>query len=248
MNAKVSYTPYISSNDNFEIPESSFLHPIKLDPKIVEEVIPIEKTKEPIKTADKQSNLIWARKAVSQPLVDKKPEPVTKWEVSVAENTWNPETIDSDDIKLRQQYAESAGNTKAISKAGAKGLYQIMNAAHKDYISATGKNGDLFDPVYNESVRDWYMDNLSKSKTIAVDKSSKIVALAKQLAAYNWGIGNLGTYLEKMKNSGVDIYNSLDWIEGLPQETKDYVNFIALKKGVGSRSEEAYNRFKNKLG
>jgi hypothetical protein len=29
------------------------------------------------------------------------------------------------------------------------------------------------------------MDNLGKSKTIAADKSSKIVALAKQLAAYN---------------------------------------------------------------
>jgi hypothetical protein len=74
--------------------------------------------------------------------------------VSIAENTWNPETIDSDDIKLRQQYAESAGNYKAISKAGAKGLYQIMKAAHQDYINATDKNGDLFDPVYNESVRD----------------------------------------------------------------------------------------------
>jgi hypothetical protein len=29
-----------------------------------------------------------------------------------------------------------------------------MEVAHKDYINATGKNGDLFDPVYNESVRD----------------------------------------------------------------------------------------------
>lgn len=50
--------------------------------------------------------------------------------------------------------AESSGNAKAISKAGAKGLYQIMDGTHKDYIKATGDNGDIFDPKYNTKIRD----------------------------------------------------------------------------------------------
>jgi soluble lytic murein transglycosylase-like protein len=50
--------------------------------------------------------------------------------------------------------AESAGNAKAVSRVGAKGLYQIMDPTHQDYIKATGDNGDLFDPEHNTRVRD----------------------------------------------------------------------------------------------
>jgi hypothetical protein len=74
---KISYTPFISG-DTTKIPESSFLDPIKLDHKIIEEIMPVEKTVERVKTDDKQSELTWARKTVSRSLVDKKPEPVTK--------------------------------------------------------------------------------------------------------------------------------------------------------------------------
>lgn len=238
---KIYYTPYIHKQDDFIIPESSFLNPIKLSQEVVKEVIPEEKIEQP-KKDNTSSNLVWAREQTSKPIT---------WENSV-ENNWpikNDDKIDYEDIKSRQLYAESAGNAKAVSKAGAKGLYQIMNPTHKDYIEATGDVGDLFDPVYNEKVRDYYMDWLGKSKVISADKSSKQVALIKQLIAYNWGIGNLKNHLIKKKDAGIDIYNSLDWVdESIPKETRDYINFIAFKKGTGSRSEEAYQRYKMKLG
>ena len=50
--------------------------------------------------------------------------------------------------------AESSGNAKAVSRVGAKGLYQIMDATHQDYIKATGNVGDIFDPDHNTKVRD----------------------------------------------------------------------------------------------
>ena len=240
---KIYYTPYISKQEeDFIIPESAFLNPIKLSQEVVKEVIPEVVEKEEVKPRRAtNSDLIWAREKTKQ-------NPVT-WERVVEENWPVKEMIDYDDIKERQKYAESAGNAKAVSKAGAKGLYQIMNPTHKDYIEATGDVGDLFDPVYNEKVRDYYMDWLSKSKVISADKSSKQVALIKQLIAYNWGIGNLKNHLIKKKDAGIDIYNSLDWIdESIPKETRDYINFIAFKKGTGSRSEEAYQRYKMKLG
>jgi hypothetical protein len=62
--------------------------------------------------------------------------------------------IDFEDIKRRQMMAESAGNAKAVSRVGAKGLYQIMDPTYQDYIKATGDSGDLFDPEYNTRVRD----------------------------------------------------------------------------------------------
>lgn len=237
---KIYYTPYIYKQDDFIIPESSFLNPIRLSTEVVREVVPEEKN-EQTKKNDTSSNLIWARQKASKPIT---------WENSIKEN-WpiKDDEIDYEDIKERQKYAESAGNAKATSKAGAKGLYQIMDPTHRDYIKATGDIGDLFDPIYNERVRDYYMDWLNKSKVISSDKSSKQVALVKQLMAYNWGIGNLERHLVKKKNAGIDIYNSLDWIDdSIPKEARDYVNFIAFKKGSGARSEEAYNRYKMKLG
>jgi hypothetical protein len=54
------------------------------------------------------------------------------------------------------------------------------------------------------------------------------VRLAKTLASYNWGKGNVLKHLKKQKAKGVDIYNSLDWVESLPKETRDYVHKIQL--------------------
>lgn len=257
MQYKISYTPFIVNNkqefnaSEFIIPESSFLQPIKINPKIAEEVIP--KVKEP---EDKSkdiilSNLTWAREKSKQSQVlsekDNK-QPFVTWEKVTEENWPIKESIDYDDIKERQKYAESAGNANAISKAGAKGLYQIMDATHNDYVKATGDHGDLFDPEHNTRVRDYYMKWLGNTNIIKSGAPSDKVKLARQLAAYNWGIGHLGKYLENKKLEGVDIDNSFDWISGLPKETQDYINFIMFKKGTGSRSEDAYRKYKMKLG
>lgn len=224
MNFKVSYTPYsgeTSVNDKFIIPESSFLSPVKIDDTVAEEVVrhpdtadnsvatPLASNVEtPASNNDAvRLNLTWARKTTNKPTVK----------------------IDLNDIKHRQMMAESAGNANAVSRAGAKGLYQIMDGAHKDYVAATGHQGDLFDPEYNTKVRDWYMDWLGKHKIINTEGVSDFTRTARQLVAYNWGIGNLQKLLDKHRANGVDVDNSLDWLEGLPAETRNYVEKILLK-------------------
>lgn len=239
----ISYTPYRLERTEFEIPESSFLNPIQLStvPEETESETSQATAPAVVHNADQFEtnvptmplNLTWSRNMISS-------HPSTVQNNSIDMYTDN---IDYDDIKLRQKYAESAGNPNAISHAGAKGLYQIMDAAHKDYVSATGRQGNLLDPVYNENVRDWYMDTLSRNKIINEGNASDIVKLSKQLAAYNWGIGNLQRYLNNIKAKGQDIYQSLDWINGLPKETQDYIKRIALKQDA--KWENSYQKYRN---
>lgn len=160
--------------------------------------------------------------------------------VAPVEAVNNAFVYDPEDVLLRQRYAESAFNNKARSQAGAMGAYQIMPNTLKGYVDATGDSGDIYDYDYNKRVRDHVMDTLLRSRTVSGGDPTEEVKYAKQLAAYNWGVGNLGKYLEKLKNAGTDIYRSLDWMDGLPKETRDYVNFILFKKGEGARSEDAY--------
>lgn len=236
MKFNISYTPYsgsVSINDDFKIPESSFLNPIEIDNAVAEEVIRDQPGKDrpsnlvevpvdnPTSTDSPRLNLTWARKTINVPLATPDPKPEDNSSVS--------KEIDFEDIKRRQMIAESAGNAKAVSRVGAKGLYQIMDPTHQDYIKATGDNGDLFDPEYNTRVRDWYMDWLGKNKIINTDGVSDFTKAARQLVAYNWGIGNLQKLLNKHRANGVDVDNSLDWLEGLPKETRDYVDKILLK-------------------
>lgn len=231
MNNKITYTPFISYVGDYlndiRLPESNYLQPIKLAQNI--EIQSDNKfdnkseSKGVLKTDAKSntSSLTWARNKIQN-------------NSSIPED----DLIDEDEIKRRQRWAESADDPSAVSKVGAKGLYQIMDAANKDYILATGDVGDLFDPSYNEKNRDWYWDKLGKSKTVSNGNPNKKVKIAKQLAAYNWGIGNLGTYLEEQKSKGVDIYQSLDWINGLPKETRQYIGRILLKED--EKWEESY--------
>ena len=211
-NAKIYYTPYVWKPEKFEIPESSFLDPIQLSQEIAQEVMTEKEpvTQIPLEVPRDQqtnafSNLTWARRQKSKSSTD---------------------TIDLNRVKDRQRFRESANNPKAVSKAGAKGLYQIIDGTHNDYIKATGEQGDIFDPIYNEKVRDWYMDRLADREMIKEGNASDKVKLAKQLAAYNWGIENLTNYLKQKKNAGEDIYQSMDWINELPKETKNYINYI----------------------
>ena len=243
MNFKISYTPYsddTSVNDKFVIPESSFLNPVKINDQVAEEVVrhpddtaslvtsPAPSETPTTNNENVRLNLTWARKATSQPIVVGNPSKNTATNTNVTTPV-KTSNLNLDDIKHRQMMAESAGNTNAVSRVGAKGLYQIMDGAHKDYVAATGNNGDLFDPKYNTKVRDWYMDWLGKSKIINTEGVSDFTKMARQLVAYNWGIGNLQKLLDKHRANGVDVDNSLDWLEGLPKETRDYVDKILLK-------------------
>lgn len=168
----------------------------------------------------------------------------SSWEENIAAN-WPvapKSTIDYEEIKRRQRWAESQDSPDAKSRAGAKGLFQIMPSTHKEYVAKTGKKGNIYDPKYNTEIRDWYMQDMLNSRTITNGNPTDSVQLAKQLAAYNWGRGNLGSFLEKQKKAGVDIYNTLDWINAMPKEPRDYVNFILRNKDTGGpRNNEFYN-------
>jgi soluble lytic murein transglycosylase-like protein len=150
----------------------------------------------------------------------------------------------SDDVLLRQVYAESAFNPKAVSKAGYKGLGQIGEDVIESYKKATGvKNVDPFNINDNLAVQKWAMTNLYNADFINRPDQDPEIRLAKTLAAYNWGRGNLSDYLSEQKKKGVDIYNSKDWINNLPKETKDYIEKILYK------SNDQFNEeFKKAIG
>lgn len=141
----------------------------------------------------------------------------------------------------RQRYAESAFDNAAKSHAGAVGAFQIMPITYKDYLErGKGKPGDLTNPAYNRKVRDFVLGIIPRDLGSLWSKESpEDINLAKRYAAYNWGAGSLRSYLRKKQKEGVDIHNSLDWMAGLPKETRDYVNFIVFNQDVPNTSKVA---------
>ena len=131
------------------------------------------------------------------------------------------------DILLKQAYAESTFRPKVTSSANAKGLTQIRPNVLSDYIKANDIEGDVdLTNVSNAvDVQKWYMNDLYNASFIDKENQTDEVRIAKTLAAYNWGRGNLVDFLNE-KKADYDIYKSLDWVEKLPKETKDYVNKI----------------------
>ena len=143
------------------------------------------------------------------------------------------------DILLKQAYAESTFRPKVTSSANAKGLTQIRPNVLSDYIKANDIDGDVdLTNVSNAvDVQKWYMNDLYNASFIDKENQSDEVRIAKTLAAYNWGRGNLVDFLNE-KKADLDIYNSLDWVDKLPKETKDYVNKIL---GNNDKFNKDYN-------
>lgn len=160
--------------------------------------------------------------------------------VPVQETVQAPVPIDYDELKRRQYYLESKFNDKAVNRhSGAMGAYQIMPITLKDYTQRTGETGDLNDYSFNEKVRDYYMNRHLNSSWATKNNQSEYNRVAKALAAYNWGPGNLLNYLNGQKASGVDIYQGTDWIKGLPGETRNYISWILDGKDIGNRTTNA---------
>ena len=147
------------------------------------------------------------------------------------------------DILLRQAYAESTFRPKVTSKANAKGLTQIRPNVLSDYKKANNIEGDVDLTNVSDAVdvQKWYMNDLYNASFIDKENQSEDVRLAKTLAAYNWGRGNLLNFLNEEKESS-DIYKSLDWVEKLPNETKTYINKIL---GNNDQFNEDYNKAVN---
>lgn len=137
----------------------------------------------------------------------------------------------TNELLQRQAYKESTFNPAAVSPAGYKGLTQIGDSILKDYSNKKGgKKLDPFNPEDAVELQKFAMDNLYNSDFINKPNQPDSVRIAKTLAAYNWGRGNLSNYLHEQKNKGVDIYDSYDWLNNLPKETSDYVNKILLQE------------------
>lgn len=103
---------------------------------------------------------------------------------------------------------ESGGNQFAVSGAGAKGLFQLMDGTAGDLGL---KGGDVFNPEKSATAAAKYLSQLLKSSG---------GDLVKALAAYNWGIGNV-------QNKGLD---------RAPLETRNYVPKVLAGIQVGSQA------------
>ncbi|KOY61206.1 hypothetical protein AM629_15145 [Photorhabdus heterorhabditis] len=90
---------------------------------------------------------------------------------------------------------ESGGNQYAVSKAGARGLFQFMPGTARNFGL---KDDDVFDPVKSSEAAAKYLSQLMRM----FDGD-----LSKALAAYNWGQGNV-----MRKGLGA-----------APKETRDYI-------------------------
>jgi hypothetical protein len=137
----------------------------------------------------------------------------------------------TNELLQRQAYKESTFNPAAVSPAGYKGLTQIGEGVLKDYSNKKGgKKLDPFNPEDAVELQKFAMDDLYNASFINKPNQPDSVRIAKTLAAYNWGRGNLANYLNEQKSKGVDIYDSYDWLNNLPKETSDYVNKILLQE------------------
>lgn len=137
----------------------------------------------------------------------------------------------TNELLQRQAYKESTFNPAAVSPAGYKGIAQIGEGVLKDYSNKKGgKKLDPFNPEDAVELQKFAMDDLYNASFINKPNQPDSVRIAKTLAAYNWGRGNLSNYLNEQKSKGVDIYDSYDWLNNLPKETSDYVNKILLQE------------------
>ena len=103
-----------------------------------------------------------------------------------------------------QMLQESAANPQAVSEAGAKGLFQFMDATWADW----GKGESAFNPEASIRAGSRYMAYLLR----AFGNDYR-----KALAAYNWGLGHV-TSLVSAKGAA--------WETGLPAETTTYLKRI----------------------
>lgn len=157
-----------------------------------------------------------------------------------------PYPYSDSEMAARQYWAESRFKNDSTSEKGAMGAYQIMPATWDEVTSKNSITGDPYDYGTNAVVRDIIIDNLSKYPAFQGYKDPTKKALV--YAAYNWGQGNVSNLLQERKANGEDI-DKLDWINGLPKQTQDYVNFVVFGKDgsndlTNEKLLEAINNFK----
>lgn len=145
-------------------------------------------------------------------------------------DTTNYTTSQSERLK-RQIMAESSGDERAVSPAGARGLLQIMPSTQQD-LQDRGlipEGLDPFNPEHSRQMRDAKINALSELSWIKdpPQKIPEVNRLARIYASYNAGEGRIKSALEKAKSDGVDIYGDpRAWFEYIPKETRGYLNKV----------------------
>ena len=168
------------------------------------------------------------------------------------ENNKKAEPLNLEELKIRQAYTESGFDSNAKSNKDAMGLFQIRQLLLDDYNVANGTNytlEDLKDDKLNMAIRDWKMNKNLTSDWATKNAAPDSVVYAKALGGYNMGNTSFIKGLEKAKADGIDIYNSMDWIntKWFPKETVDYINFILRNQNNSiSRNKIAYETSKKK--
>ncbi len=116
---------------------------------------------------------------------------------------------------------ESQFDRKIVSRAGARGLMQLMPGTAREVAGKAGvtyASANLDDPQFNASLGAWYFGTL-----MTRFNGSYVLAVA----AYNAGAGNVNKWLAANgdpRASGADV---LAWIEAIPfKETRDYVQRV----------------------
>jgi len=142
----------------------------------------------------------------------------------------------------RQMYKESSFKPGAVSNKGARGLTQFLPGTFAELIrkGKIRKGALISNPEDAVAAQRVYMNELYNRPWNTKENPIDAVRLAKALAAYNMGPTSLLRNLNKQKEKNVDIYRSMDWIENLPIETQDYVNYIT---GAGDSKDDEYLRY-----
>ena len=133
---------------------------------------------------------------------------------------------------------ESAFDTKAISRAGARGLMQLMPATAKAVARRLkiqhSKQRLVSDPVHNLRLGSAYLDQL---------RDTYDGSLILTLAAYNAGPGNVKRWV-RLNGDPRDFstLDAIDWIESIPApETRNYVQRVLENMTIyGYRFEDRF--------
>ena len=163
--------------------------------------------------------------------------------------------IPTDSLLVRQQFNESRFKSDAVSPAGAISIAQVTENTFNDglkkgYVPKGTKYKDL---ATNDNLAEQFQRNYMKDLQTRSwnKKGTPKVRRAKALAAYNMGPTGLVRHLNAQKKKKVDIYNTLDWVDDLNTETKNYVNNVMLggdEKYEGEFNTEYEKKFKKQYG
>mgnify|MGYP003108577643 FL=1 len=152
-------------------------------------------------------------------------------------------TLPMDSLLNRQLFTESSFIADAESSAGAIGLGQFTEDTF-DYAVSKGwvPEGKTYEDLKTDtdlavSLQEQYMGSLMNRKW---NTGNEQVRRAKALAAYNMGPTKLVRKLNKLRKEGKDIYESLDWVDSLNDETKNYVRKIL--EGGTAEFERQYSQ------